>query len=166
MVSSSLMCFSRGRLLLCRLSCDGPLCPYWRRAESDAGGGCQQRSVLFSLPNEPCCAFGNAVSFEGMTKAEVREHAQRFGLVTASKPDSQDICFVWTGPRTRDSRGPSRKSRRGATRGRNHRSCGGPARWLLRFTIGQRRGLGSRWENRFMCRPSMRTAVRGDTVRC
>jgi tRNA-specific 2-thiouridylase len=32
-----------------------------------------------------------------MTKPEVREHAQRFGLNVADKQDSQDICFVPTG---------------------------------------------------------------------
>ena len=31
-----------------------------------------------------------------MTKPEVREHAARLGLRTASKRDSQDICFVKT----------------------------------------------------------------------
>ncbi|MGA2036098.1 MAG: tRNA 2-thiouridine(34) synthase MnmA [Acidimicrobiales bacterium] len=29
-----------------------------------------------------------------LTKAEVREHASRLGLRTASKPDSQDVCFI------------------------------------------------------------------------
>src|SRR5439155_17800413 len=29
-----------------------------------------------------------------LTKDEVREHARRLGLVTADKPESQDICFV------------------------------------------------------------------------
>ncbi len=30
----------------------------------------------------------------GMHKSEVREHAARIGLRTASKPDSQDVCFI------------------------------------------------------------------------
>jgi tRNA-specific 2-thiouridylase len=30
----------------------------------------------------------------GMTKAEVRAHAERMGLVTATKAESQDICFL------------------------------------------------------------------------
>jgi tRNA-uridine 2-sulfurtransferase len=30
----------------------------------------------------------------GMTKPEVREHAREFGLRLASKPDSQEICFI------------------------------------------------------------------------
>jgi tRNA-specific 2-thiouridylase len=29
-----------------------------------------------------------------MTKSEVRERAKQFGLVTAEKPESQDVCFV------------------------------------------------------------------------
>jgi tRNA-uridine 2-sulfurtransferase len=29
-----------------------------------------------------------------MTKADVRRHAERLGLGTASKPDSQDVCFI------------------------------------------------------------------------
>jgi tRNA-specific 2-thiouridylase len=32
-----------------------------------------------------------------MTKAETRAHAERMGLEIASKPDSQDICFVPNG---------------------------------------------------------------------
>lgn len=31
-----------------------------------------------------------------MTKAEVRRHAERLGLRTAHKPDSQDVCFITT----------------------------------------------------------------------
>lgn len=37
-----------------------------------------------------------------MTKADVRDHARRLGLRTASKPDSQDVCFITT---TKDSEG-------------------------------------------------------------
>ena len=33
----------------------------------------------------------------GMDKDETREHARRFGLSIAEKPDSQDICFVPNG---------------------------------------------------------------------
>ena len=33
----------------------------------------------------------------GLDKAAVREHARRFGLPVADKPDSQDICFVPSG---------------------------------------------------------------------
>lgn len=79
----------------------------------------------------------------GLTKEQVRERARALGLVTADKPESQDLCFVG---------------------GRDYASyveaADGPApragrivRWddgtvlgvhdgIHRFTIGQRRGLG------------------------
>ena len=77
-----------------------------------------------------------------LTKDEVREHARRLGLVTADKPDSQEICFVPDG----DYRGFLRRReprvfRPGAivdTSGRVLGRHGGVAG----FTIGQRKGLG------------------------
>jgi tRNA-specific 2-thiouridylase len=30
----------------------------------------------------------------GLTKPQVRAHAERLGLVTAEKPESQEICFL------------------------------------------------------------------------
>src|SRR3989441_6862285 len=47
-----------------------------------------------------------------LTKAEVRDHARRLGLVTADKPDSQEICFVPDG----DYRGFLRRRDPGAFR--------------------------------------------------
>jgi tRNA-specific 2-thiouridylase len=76
-----------------------------------------------------------------MTKDEVRRHARRLGLRTASKPDSQDLCFV--GPSgTRDflrRHGVSGEAgpivdRTGAVVGEHDGAAG--------FTIGQRRGVG------------------------
>jgi len=71
----------------------------------------------------------------------VRDHARRLGLRTASKPDSQDLCFV--GPSgTRDflrrrgvSGGPGPILDRDGTVVGAHDGAAG-------FTIGQRRGLG------------------------
>jgi tRNA-specific 2-thiouridylase len=77
-----------------------------------------------------------------LTKDDVREHARRLGLVTADKPESQEICFVPDG----NYRGYLRRRepatfRAGAivdvdghTLGRHDGVAG--------FTIGQRRGLG------------------------
>jgi tRNA-specific 2-thiouridylase len=77
-----------------------------------------------------------------LTKEDVREHARRLGLVTADKPESQEICFVTDG------------NYRGFLRQREPATfCGGAivdveGRELGRhdgvagFTIGQRRGLG------------------------
>jgi len=77
-----------------------------------------------------------------LSKAEVREHARRLGLVTADKPESQEICFIPDD----DYRGFLR--RRDAsmfqpgpivdTRGSRLGTHGG----LPSYTIGQRKGLG------------------------
>ena len=47
-----------------------------------------------------------------MSKPEVREHARRFGLAIADKPDSQDICFVPTGRYSRHRRETGAAGRR------------------------------------------------------
>jgi tRNA-specific 2-thiouridylase len=77
-----------------------------------------------------------------LTKDEVREYARRLGLVTADKPESQEICFVTDG----NYRGFLRQREPGTFRagsivdveghevGRHDGVAG--------FTIGQRRGLG------------------------
>ncbi len=77
-----------------------------------------------------------------LTKEQVRAHARRLGLVTADKPESQEICFVPDDDyraflRKRDAAmfrpGPI-VDREGRVLGRH----GGVAD----YTIGQRRGLG------------------------
>ena len=77
-----------------------------------------------------------------LTKTEVREHARRRGLVTADKPESQEICFIPDD----DYRGFLR--RRNAeifrpgpivdTRGNRLGTHAG----LPAYTVGQRKGLG------------------------
>lgn len=78
----------------------------------------------------------------GLTKAETREAARRFGLDVAEKQDSQDICFV-TSRRYTDL---IEKLRPGAAaegdivdqQGR----VLGRHQGIIHFTVGQRRGLG------------------------
>ncbi|MEM8825486.1 MAG: tRNA 2-thiouridine(34) synthase MnmA [Pseudomonadota bacterium] len=77
----------------------------------------------------------------GMEKAVVRDHARRFDLGVANKPDSQDICFVPTG----DYAGLVKRLRpetaepgdivdlRGRVLGRHN--------GLAQFTVGQRKGI-------------------------
>jgi tRNA-specific 2-thiouridylase len=78
----------------------------------------------------------------GKTKAQVREIAAELGFVNAEKPDSQDICFVpggdygdfmerWTG---RSYPSGDIVDKTGKVLGRH--------RGIVRYTIGQRRGLG------------------------
>jgi len=78
----------------------------------------------------------------GLPKQEVRRIAERFGLGVATKPDSQDICFVPDG----DYAGIVRKLRpEGAQPGTIvHAETGetlGTHRGVIHFTVGQRRGL-------------------------
>lgn len=78
----------------------------------------------------------------GMEKAETREHAERFDLPVAAKPDSQDICFVPEGNYARiveklrpEAHDPGDiVDLNGVVLGRHE--------GIINFTIGQRRGLG------------------------
>jgi tRNA-specific 2-thiouridylase len=77
----------------------------------------------------------------GLPKARVREIAAELGLGVAAKPDSQDICFV----PDRDYAGLVRKLRPDADTAGEIVDLGGRVlgrhAGLIRFTVGQRRGL-------------------------
>lgn len=78
----------------------------------------------------------------GITKSAVREIAARYGFVNAAKPDSQDICFVPDGDYaafieryTGEVSPPGDfTDEQGAVLGRHS--------GLIRYTVGQRKGLG------------------------
>jgi tRNA-specific 2-thiouridylase len=75
------------------------------------------------------------------TKDEVRGHAARLGLRTATKPDSQDICFVKDDYRTFLRENFADVARPGPvvdTEG----TIMGTHQGTVDFTIGQRKGLG------------------------
>jgi tRNA-uridine 2-sulfurtransferase len=80
-----------------------------------------------------------------MTKETVREHAARFELRVADKPESQDICFVPDGDYVRfleQERGS------GAMDGEIVHVSGevlGRHQGTYCYTIGQRKGLGLSW---------------------
>ena len=87
-----------------------------------------------------------------MTKPQTRELARRFGLEIADKQDSQDICFVPTGRYT-DIIGRLKPGAiepgdivdlEGRTIGRHQ--------GIVHFTVGQRKGLGSRRRRAALCR--------------
>jgi tRNA-uridine 2-sulfurtransferase len=75
-----------------------------------------------------------------LTKAEVRAHAVRLGLRTATKPESMDVCFVARDARRQflDDRAPTRPGTVVDTGGRVLGRHGG----IAHFTVGQRKGLG------------------------
>jgi tRNA-uridine 2-sulfurtransferase len=79
----------------------------------------------------------------GMAKSETRDHAERFGLPVAGKPDSQEVCFVpGTDHAAFVQEHAPQTVRAGevvdAVTGESLAGHGG----VHRFTIGQRRGLG------------------------
>jgi tRNA-specific 2-thiouridylase len=77
-----------------------------------------------------------------MTKPETREHARRFGLAIADKADSQDICFV---PSGRYTAIVEKLKPEAAEAGEIVHVDGrvlGRHDGVMRFTVGQRRGLG------------------------
>lgn len=76
------------------------------------------------------------------TKEEVRALAQSYGFTNAKKHDSQDICFVQDGDYARFIEAYTGKF---YPPGRFVRSTGevvGEHRGIIRYTIGQRKGLG------------------------
>jgi len=84
-----------------------------------------------------------------LTKPAVRAHAQALGLRTASKPDSQDVCFITS----TGGRGAFLSGRMELHRGRLVDLATGqvvgavPAVELV--TVGQRRGLGGEGRRRY-----------------
>lgn len=78
----------------------------------------------------------------GLTKAQVREIAEKAGFVNAHKHDSQDICFVPDGDYASFiERHTGRTYPEGDFIDRSGRVLGRHS-GIIRYTIGQRRGLG------------------------
>ncbi len=124
---------------------------HYARVETDAStgrrilrrgldGGKDQSYFLFSLTQEQLSRASFPVGC--LAKDDVREYARSRGLVTADKPDSQEICFVPDGDyasfiekQTGDLQGDGAiVSQSGEVLGRH----GG----VHHFTVGQRKGLG------------------------
>jgi tRNA-specific 2-thiouridylase len=79
----------------------------------------------------------------GQTKAETRGHASRLGLPVASKPDSQEVCFVPGADHGAflERHAPDLVRAGGEVVDADGRVLG-EHDGAFRFTIGQRRGLG------------------------
>jgi tRNA-uridine 2-sulfurtransferase len=109
-----------------------------RRLLRGVDGAKDQSYVLYML-GQPELARTRLPVGE-LTKAEVREHAARLGLRTASKPESMDVCFI-----TRGSRKGFVTERAGTRPGVVVDTAGtalGAHDGVAGFTIGQRRGVG------------------------
>jgi tRNA-uridine 2-sulfurtransferase len=80
-----------------------------------------------------------------LTKTEVRARARRLGLVTADKPESQEICFVPTGNYADFLARRVGAEHRALTPGNLVTASGdvvGEHGGYARYTVGQRKGLG------------------------
>lgn len=138
------------------LGCDRIASGHYVRVEHGAEGshllrgldpGKDQSYFLWGLPPEilPRLLF----PVGELTKEQVRERARTLELITADKPESQEICFVPSGnyrDLLRDRLGPVHAAledgpildRSGTELGRHSGYAG--------FTVGQRKGLGGGFE--------------------
>jgi tRNA-specific 2-thiouridylase len=114
--------------------------PYGAELHKGVDDKKDQSYFLFATTNEQL----NFIHFPlgGMSKEETRMHAQRFGLLVADKPDSQDICFVPDG----NYKKIVEKVRPGAMRAGVIMHVDGyqlgTHEGIINYTIGQRKGLG------------------------
>jgi tRNA-specific 2-thiouridylase len=130
------------------LGCDVLVTGHYARVRHDAGryhllrgldNAKDQSYVLHMLGQEELAQV--LLPIGEMAKPEVREHASRLGLRTATKPDSQDICFVKDDYRTflrENFTAVAQPGRIVDTVG----EVVGSHEGTIDFTIGQRKGLG------------------------
>jgi tRNA-specific 2-thiouridylase len=102
-----------------------------------------QSYVLYALTQEQLARVLFPLGHR--TKAEIRELASSLGLVSADKPDSQDICFAPRGRYTDFLARIGPPAAPGDIVDRQGRKLGRHP-GLSHYTVGQRRGLG-------LCRP-------------
>lgn len=107
--------------------------------------GKDQSYFLFSMPSHELSSVRFPLG--GLTKDEVREHARRLGLPNATKPESQEICFVPDGDYAGFVAASAlRRGRALPVAGRIVHEDGrvvGRHEGVHKFTVGQHRGLGN-----------------------
>lgn len=122
---------------------------HYARLDRDAAGRPEVRRGLDAARDQSYVLFDVArerlermlLPVGGMPKAEVRARAAALGLVTADKPDSQEICFVPPGQHARLVAARLGGSRAGEVVDSSGRVLG-RHEGIEQFTVGQRRGLG------------------------
>lgn len=139
----------RGRLLGCELIATG----HYARSESHADGSVSIRRGRDRAKDQTYFLWGVPPNVLGrlrfplgeLTKPEVRGFARRLGLVTADKPESQEICFVPGADYTEflaERLGPDHPALRPGTMVDTHGAPIGTHAGYGRYTVGQRKGLG------------------------
>ncbi|MBP3380736.1 MAG: tRNA 2-thiouridine(34) synthase MnmA [Ruminococcus sp.] len=99
----------------------------------------EQTYVLYSLTQEQLSHV--IFPLGGLEKSRVRKIAEKYGLVNADKPDSQDICFVPDGKYTDFI---ARFSGKTSPEGNFTDISGkilGRHKGIMNYTVGQRKGL-------------------------
>ena len=103
-----------------------------------------QSYMLFNLTQQQLAHI--LLPLADVTKPEIRQLSEKHGLITAHKPDSQDICFVPDGDYTAFiERTTRQKARPGQFVNLNGQVLG-THQGLIHYTIGQRKGLGIAYE--------------------
>ena len=132
---------------------------YLKKAADDTK---DQSYVLYNLTQEQLAhtlfPLGN------FYKNEIRNIAKENGFVNASKPDSQDICFVPDGDYVKAIEKFSNKQiKEGNFIDKNGKVIG-THKGIVYYTIGQRRGLGCFQKHVYVCKISAQdsTVMLGD----
>jgi tRNA-specific 2-thiouridylase len=123
---------------------------HYARIDGGADGGWRLRRgidaakdqsyFLFSLTQDQLARAAFPVGH--LDKAAVRGHAERLNLRVATKPDSQEICFVPDGDYAAFVERKAPAATRAGDIVDGHGTVIGAHQGVHRFTIGQRRGLG------------------------
>ena len=116
---------------------EGPNGPELHRAHD---GGKDQSYFLFATTREQLDFLRFPLGH--LDKLETRKLAVEFGLNVASKPDSQDICFVPTGKYTDVIEKIRPEAAKAGDIVHMDGRILGQHRGVMYYTIGQRRGLG------------------------
>lgn len=136
-----------------RLGCDWIATGHYARSATGSDGGPRimrgvdeakdQTYFLWGVPQAVLPYLRFPVG--ELTKPQVRDRARSLGLVTADKPESQEICFVPTGDYAEFLRGRLGADHAALRPGPLVTSEGevvGQHAGYARYTVGQRRGLG------------------------
>lgn len=112
-----------------------------KKATSEDGENDKDQSyVLYNLTQEQLSRV--LFPLGEMKKSEVRRIAEENGLVNASKPDSQDICFVTDGDYASFIEKKTGKKSPAGDVVNTEGKVVGRHDGLINYTIGQRKGLG------------------------
>ena len=122
-----------------------------------------QSYVLWSLTQDQLAH--TIFPLNELSKSETRKLAEENGFVNAKKHDSQDICFVPDGDYAGFVERYTGKTYPAGNFLDQSGNILGKHRGIIRYTLGQRRGLGIAWsEPLYVCKinPEQNTVILGD----